>query len=147
MTKYLRRLRGLPARERRLLVEAAFLLWAIRLALWFVPLRLLRRGMALSNSRAKAGRPDRDCIRRVAWAVRTASRFTPSATCLTQALAAEALLRRMGQLAALRIGVAKGEGRPLQAHAWVEGEGGVIVGASADISNYTVLSRRGDRKL
>ncbi len=52
----------------------------------------------------------------------------PRATCLPQALAAEALLRRAGHPADLRIGVAKtGPGR-LLAHAWVECRGRVIVG-------------------
>ena len=61
-----------------------------------------------------------------AWAVRRAlsraARTFPSAPCLPQALAAEWLLRAQGVAAVLRIGVAPaaGDGRPIDAHAWVE---------------------------
>jgi hypothetical protein len=57
----------------------------------------------------------------------SAARFVPGATCLPQALAAEAILRRQGHPADLRLGVKRGDDG-VEAHAWVESYGRVIVG-------------------
>ena len=57
-----------------------------------------------------------------------ARRVVPAATCLPQALAAEALLTRGGLPADLRIGVMKEASGKLLAHAWVESDGRVVVG-------------------
>ena len=65
----------------------------------------------------------------LAWAVEAASRYVPRATCLVQALALQALCARRGQATALRIGVAHGERRELEAHAWLEGEGRILIGS------------------
>jgi hypothetical protein len=72
--------------------------------------------------------------------VETASRRTPGLkTCLAQALAAQVLLTRRGYPALLRIGVAKGERQQLQAHAWVESEGKIVIGGS-ELERYTPLA-------
>jgi hypothetical protein len=64
----------------------------------------------------------------------------PAATCLTQALATQVLLDQRGQTARTRIGVVKGEDGQLQAHAWVESEGVVVIGGSeSEIKQYTPL--------
>jgi hypothetical protein len=76
---------------------------------------------------------------RLTWAVETVSRFVPAATCLTQALAAQVLLTRRGRAARLHIGVSKAEGRKLEAHAWVESQGRVVIGGSG-LERYTVLA-------
>jgi len=39
------------------------------------------------------------------------------------------LLRKKGHASDLRIGVRKGNGQPLEAHAWVEYQGVVVIGA------------------
>lgn len=56
------------------------------------------------------------------------SRYVPRATCLTQALTAQILLKRYGHPAELKIGVARGKAGELQAHAWVTSDGVVIIG-------------------
>jgi hypothetical protein len=75
---------------------------------------------------------------RMRWAVEVAGRYVPGATCLTQALALQIWLGRHGQSAALRLGVARGAGERLEAHAWLEHEGRVIIGA-AERPRYTPL--------
>lgn len=75
----------------------------------------------------------------VAWAVRSASRVVPRATCLTQALAAKLVLSRRGYASRLRIGVARGPARQLRAHAWLEANGLVVVGGSR-IEDFTPLA-------
>jgi hypothetical protein len=79
------------------------------------------------------------------WAVTAASRYVPGATCLAQALAAQVLLGRTGYPARLRIGVAKGEERKFEAHAWVESQGRVVIGGPG-LGRFTPLTTlAGDR--
>ena len=135
----LRRFLFLPPAERGLLVRVAILLWAIRLGLWLLPFQSLRRLLARVGSVPlrwrNAGQLSPD---RIAWMVAIASRCVPQATCLTQALGAQLLLEREGYPARLHIGVAKGERGQLQAHAWLEHDGQVIVGHQ-QIQRYTPL--------
>ena len=68
---------------------------------------------------------------RLAWAVYVASRNVPFATtCLDRALALFRLLRAEGLAAELRIGVRTSEGA-LEAHAWVEHNGVVLLDEEA----------------
>lgn len=131
----------LTYRERWLLVQATLLLAAVRLGLWLLPFRALHRLLAYSRPSAaikpKAERPPVD---RIAWAVATAGRYVPGAgKCLTQALAAQILLRRAGHSAQLRIGVARAGAARLKAHAWVECEGIIAIGGGHDLERYTPL--------
>ena len=58
--------------------------------------------------------------------------------CLTQALAAQRILRQEGIDSALRIGVAK-DGQELLAHAWLERAGRVVIGGGASRARYKPL--------
>jgi hypothetical protein len=78
-------------------------------------------------------------IEKIAWAVAVASRYVPAATCLTQALAGQILLAQHGEPALLQIGVAKNEAGKLEAHAWVESRGRIIIGDSEELFRYTRL--------
>src|SRR2546428_13732866 len=93
----------LPAADRNILVLAGALLLAVRLGLWLLPFRVIRR-LALGAA-AAGGRPACSSPERIAWAVATAARFVPGATCLPRALVAESPLRRRGCAATLPIGV------------------------------------------
>ena len=110
--------------EKLLVAQAALLVVAIRLALWTVPFRVVRSRAAQLVVGAST-RPDRS---RIVWAVSGVSRFVPRASCLTQALAAEILLRSNGYPASIQIGVSKGSTGQLEAHAWVESQGSVLIG-------------------
>jgi|SRR5579862_5897226 len=124
--------------ERILLVIAATLMLAFRLALWLLP---FRRVMALA-AQIRGSLPEVGGSRaeRIAWAVRVVSRYIPRATCLVQALTAKALLESAGFPANLHIGVAKGEHESFEAHAWIETEGRVISGAGG-LERYSPLMR------
>jgi hypothetical protein len=74
------------------------------------------------------------------WAIGVISPHIPGATCLTEALAALMLLGHFGLPADLRIGVARGEGGGLTAHAWVEVEGEIVMGNLINLSHYNPLS-------
>ena len=125
--------------ERRIVLSAAIRLVGFRLALTLLPFRWVRplaeRGRRpRSTARAEAG----PGVEELAWAVRSASRRVPRATCLVQALALQALLARYGHTSTLRIGVAKGDARELEAHAWLEREGSVLIGG-AEAARFTPL--------
>lgn len=126
----------LSRRDRQLVLQAALQLVWVRATL---------RGkvhVALHALEATPPRPPLEGAQssdRVAWAVATASRYVPGATCLVQALAARALLRRAGQPVTLRLGVAKPGPAHLEAHAWLEGGGRVLYGRADVAGRYQPL--------
>jgi len=133
----LRKLRDLSGRDRALLAHAGLLVLAARLGLWVLPFRLLRRLAEGAPARSAGARPAPE---RIGWAVQVASSCVPRATCLSQALAAQRLMRRHGYPAALRIGVMRDGAGQIAAHAWVESGGAVIVGGTpASLAPFAVL--------
>ena len=132
---------GLPRSERWLLVKAALLLGVVRIGLRLLPFQTLKRLLdSASRTSAESHKAPQFSSDRIAWAVIAAGRYVVrDKPCLTQALAAQLLLKRRGYPASLRIGVARADGEQLEAHAWVEsGNGSVIVGGG-DLSRYTPL--------
>ena len=114
----------LPAHDRALLTRTIVTLGVARLATWMLPFAFGRR-LLVGKRRAVTPTVTRDRIR---WAMTHAERVIPKATCLPQALAAEALLTRGGLSADLQIGVMKTATGKLTAHAWVESDGRIVVG-------------------
>jgi hypothetical protein len=49
------------------------------------------------------------------------------------------ILRGMHQPASLRIGVSKGQRGDLQAHAWVESHGSIVIGNLSNLSHFTTM--------
>lgn len=115
----------LPSWERALLLRSIRILALARLAITVLPFHLARRLVA--GSRA-VPRESTVTPAQVRWAVANAARVVPGATCLPRAVAAESLLRRAGRQPAMRIGVTKTEAGKLEAHAWVEENGRIVVG-------------------
>ena len=143
-TDYIRRLHKflhIPPWDRRLLIKAGVTVGAVRIGLWVLPFRTLQLIVSATTKMAdEVQKADPATINRVVWAVWTARRYVPAATCLTQALATQVLLGRRGQPACLRVGVMKGKDGQLQAHAWVESDGVVIIGGSeSELEQYTPL--------
>jgi hypothetical protein len=118
----LKRFVQLTGSERLLLIRVAIVVGTIRVALWFLPADTVRR-VSVRVARGTSG-----SVKQLVWAVETVSRYTPQATCLTQALAAQALLFQSGFPSQVEIGVAKDELRRLQTHAGVVCYGQVVLG-------------------
>lgn len=131
------RFRSLPAADRTLFVIALLAIASVRVGLWLTSFRRVRR--SLTRIARPTGSPDPTPgeVDRIGWAVRSAARFVPGATCLPQALAAEAILRRRGHPADMRLGVKRGDDG-VEAHAWVESYGRVIVG-DGDLDRFEPL--------
>ena len=138
--KQIRKFLSLSAANRSLLLKSAFLLGVMTLGLKVRSFHAMQRfSMGARKKTARVRHTDQPSANRIAWAVSVASRYVPAATCLPQALAARVLLKQQGYPARLHIGVAKGEGGQLEAHAWVESQGRIVVGNSQDLSRYTPL--------
>lgn len=142
MSPSVRRVRlllALPSAERRLLLRALTLLWGCRLALWTLPFRFVARWAERSRVRPGASEADG---RRVARAIGVASRYVPRATCLVRALAGARLFAEQGRRVRVVIGARKGAAG-LEAHAWLEAGGRVVLGRVGDLYSYHPLGRPG----
>lgn len=130
--------------NRRLAVRTTLLMVAISCALRVLPFATVQR-LVLRLSRPARNAPrslsPAQIINRVG-AVRMASRVVPGSTCLRQALAAQVLLGRAGQASQVRIGVARGDLGELEAHAWLEVNGQVVIGGERRLDRYTTLPVR-----
>jgi hypothetical protein len=135
-----RKFLALPWSDKWLLIEALLVVGATRLGLWLVPFRALPGRLELfARLAAKAEVTDLSPDR-IAWTVGVVSSYIPAATCLTQALAAKVLLGWRGWPSQLRIGVAKGARGQLEAHAWLECQGRILIGGSAEsVAHFTAL--------
>jgi hypothetical protein len=138
----LRKFVALSSTERLLLVRVAFLVGLVRVGTWLLPFRVVR-GLSARLGRQAAGSRRRDVPNeRLAWAVEAVGKRIPGGgNCLVQALSAQVLLDRRNRPAQLRIGVAKGPGGELQAHAWVESEGKLVIGGAGeeDLSRFVAF--------
>jgi hypothetical protein len=120
--------------ERWLFVQAVTNLVLARLALRIAPFRVLVRvlGMRAGSSADTYLPGQRDRAELIGWAVRAASTRLPwHSTCLTEALAAAALLRSHGLPGTLSVGVGRGESRGdgMLVHAWLQCGDLVLTGA------------------
>ena len=137
-------LRIVGAKDRRLKFEALFWLTVFRLALAILPFaRVMRLHKRAARSPKAAAPADGRIYERVERAIGRTGRFVPGARCLAQALAGQVLLGRRGAPSDLRIGVARGDGRRLVAHAWLEKDGRAILGGPAG-DEYTPLGDHRD---
>ncbi len=129
-----------------MLLKALIYITAARIGLWVLPFRtlcfFLERGISEASMPEQ---PDKQLTGKIAWAVGAMSRYVPKATCLTQAIATQTLLKRLRQPASIRIGVAKDEMGKLEAHAWVESQGRIIIGERENLSQYTLLISSGEK--
>jgi hypothetical protein len=119
--------------ERRLLLRAFVTVGATRLTLTTLGTREARRIASVSALGVFQARIDR-----VAWAVRVAGAHLPAATCLTQAIALQAMLERTGYHSSIEIGVTTNGG--LNAHAWVVADGRIVIGGD-NAGQYASLGR------
>ena len=137
----LHKLLCLPASVRQLLVNAFVLLGLVRLGLWLLPFPTLRHTLAkISQISPQQDKVKQISVAQIIWAVNATSRYMPGGVkCLARALTTQVLMIRQGYSPELRIGVAKGEKGQLEAHAWVENQGQVVIGNLADLYRFTPL--------
>jgi hypothetical protein len=135
LTAKLRKARQLSASDWRMLLRAAGWFVIVELGLRLLSLKTLlavldgggRSHSAKGRTESPSPTPDR-----ASYCVELASRVYPfEATCLKKALVLYALLKRRGVEVRLVIGATK-TGRKLDAHAWIEHQGRVIIGGPSE---------------
>jgi Transglutaminase-like superfamily len=136
MLRLAREAARLPVSERRLAARAVCWLALVRIAVRACPYPLVRRMHDRIPARRStvAGAAAADCAR----AIRRAVRILPSSTCLSQALAGAALLRREGRGCVLNIHVGFDDRRRFEAHASLVADG-IVVAGGGDGVNWRVL--------
>lgn len=152
--KRLRKFLHLNPSDRQLLIKTFILLGLVRLGLMLLPFETLWQLLA-SISRATPQpqhlevNSDRvSTLGKIVGAVNLSSRYTPGgAKCLARALTTQVLMSRRGYSPELRIGVAKGKEGILEAHAWVENQGQVVIGHLENLSHFTPLPAFGGGRL
>jgi len=140
----MRRLRNffrLSGGDHLLLLTTILLLSTIRFGMLLLPFRILLKILRKSNQVISQTQNTHQVdLGKIVWAVNIATRYTPGgAKCLARALTTQVLMNSYGDLVELRIGVAKGDGGKLEAHAWVEYQGRVAIGYLSDLSRYIPL--------
>lgn len=136
LSRFLRR----PPAERQLLLRTLYLLTRVRLSLWLLPYRTVSGWAQSASQRSQPkGRDSISGIDDICRAITMAARFVPGASCLTQALVGQILLGQAGHAVTLQIGVLRKGGGPLQAHAWLESAGRVILGDVPELSQMQPL--------
>lgn len=131
-TRRVRKFFALSSAERKLFSQTVLLVAGVRASLTLSSLdTTLRWAERFVGSRSNSAHPSEVSTEQAVLAVRRASTIVPGASCLTQAIAAKALLARGGQASTLRLGVAKLDA-DLEAHAWLEADGKVLIGQFED---------------
>lgn len=130
-----------PLWKKKLIAQSLFWVILYRLCLWCMPYKMLKKIIPFENLRQKKdAKLDWNEVKNVVDAIRLCSYYVPYATCLTQALATRTILRSRGQSSQLRIGVGRDENNEFIAHAWIESDGKIIIGKSANMYRYSMMS-------
>lgn len=138
----LTRLAQFTPTEILLLLKSSIWIIATRIALGLLPFKTVRTRMAKwgksHNLDELSSANNR--VEKIIWAVELSSRYLlPQSPCLTKALVAQMMLSQQGYATLLRIGVARNPDGTLQAHAWLEREGEIMVGYLHNMQQFTPL--------
>lgn len=147
MLRPVRKFLQLDREHKRLFLQAWSRLAGVRFELRSRPFKELTAGLTLHRPPFEPPGLSAEAMeqaRRVGWAVRAASRFTPwQSTCLVQVLAAQRMLQERLLPGAFYIGAAPGAGEAgaegLDAHAWLKC-GNTFITGEAGHARYAVVS-------
>ncbi len=134
----LRNFLKLRTRARVLLLVTFILLVSVKCGLRLVPFhRLFKFLKSISESFKVVHRAN---IGEIVWATNVVTRYMPGgAKCLARALTTQVLMNWHGYKPEFRIGVAKASAGNLEAHAWIEYQGFVIIGNLDDLGRFIPL--------
>jgi hypothetical protein len=139
--------------DRFRLLQASLTLHLVRLGLLLLPFQTLLQMVERCNQGSQVPKTAigeetaidaavaSNLFTQTTWAIKIASRYTPGgAKCLAQALTTQILLGQCGYPTHLRLGVHYDPQGRLIAHAWVEHNGEVIVGAIPSLEQFKLLT-------
>ena len=143
--KKLYRFLKLPRSDQKLFLQAYILMMLVRLGLLLLPFQKLQDLILKTNELRFLGEANHDVgAKDIALSVIRSAKLSPGGVkCLAKALTASMLMKTYGLPYKTNIGVAKGEKNNLEAHAWVESEGKIVVGYLPDLSRYVAMSSAG----
>jgi hypothetical protein len=122
-----RKLRGI---EQSVFVTAVFAMVAARLALVFIPMRRILSASLQLGRRWPVRRGHQLAVASAAKRIVQATQLCPMSTCLSEAIAAQFVMARLGFECEVRIGVAKTQDK-FEAHAWLECPEHIVIGDPA----------------
>lgn len=132
----------MPREYRQVLPRVLGLVILVRIALWVLPYRVVRAFLDSLAQRPPILEPtaeDRQHWKAIVWAADTVGkRLLRKKPCLVQAHVAHWFLARAGCQTEIRIGVSMEAGE-FKAHAWLEREGGIVLGGGDSPDRYTPL--------
>lgn len=130
MLDRVRRFRKRPIEHRLLVLEAYILLFLARMAVLILPFKWVAKWSGVQGTEMEPVEVDAKDLRKVYWAVTTASRYGWwNCLCLTQALAAKAMLRRRGLRSTMYLGLTRPGDSTFSAHAWLRCGQSIVTGA------------------
>ncbi len=132
------KLLNLPIGEKYLLFQAGVLLCTSRLALSLLPFQTWKSWL-LSTSNTPIKNTHSYSMETIVWAIQVANRFIPNSTCLVQAMALHALLKKYHYPSEIQIGVKKNTEGNFEAHAWVTSLDQIRIGITQDLHEYKQL--------
>ena len=125
-----------------IILRAFFILNFVRLGLFLLPFSVLQKLLDRDSYLSRSAK-SRDChiaIKKIVWAVNVSSRYTPGLVkCLARALTTQTLMKSCGYSPQLQIGVVKADDGKLQAHAWIEHEGQVVIGNLSNLNTFVPM--------
>jgi hypothetical protein len=129
-----------PGSDWKLFLQAYVLVLSVRTALWILPFAKLYKWTIRFREGRIGDKPlPPAAVYKIVWAVSAAARRVPRATCLTQALATQIMLGRRGHRTTLQLGIMKSEAGKMDAHAWLERDGKVLIGLNETFDQLTRL--------
>jgi Transglutaminase-like superfamily len=131
----------LASQDRNLFLKTYILLTIVRLGLFFRSFNRLCQILARMSSPEQSVAGDHhQLVCRVIWSINASCKLMPgSVKCLARALTMKTLLDMHHCPSKLMIGVDKNKVEQLEAHAWVEYEGHVVMGQLNDLSRFKPL--------
>jgi Transglutaminase-like superfamily len=140
----LRRFLSLERSDRWLVLEAVGLTAAVWIGVSVLRYAAVRRILDACTRipGAAGGDEPRARAHRICWATSAVAARFAGATCLVQALTAETMMRRRGLVPVVRLGIRmRRSPTPLEAHAWLEYDGVVVLGAIEHLADFSPLGR------
>lgn len=130
-----------PFGQKSLVLEAYALLFVARMAVLALPFKRVLAWSGVQGVEMEAVEVDRRVLQQVYWAITTASRYGWwNCLCLTQALAAKAMLRRRGLRSTMYLGLTRPGSTKFSAHAWLRCGQTIITGAEGR-RQFTVIAK------
>ena len=128
--------------QRWVLLYAFVIINAVRLSLWLFSFGVIRQQLKKVMSAWTCSlQTQKVAILFIVQAVVIVANYSPGTVkCLVRALTTQLLLNRYGYPHGLHIGVTKNDGQELEAHAWIEYRGQVIVGELSNLDKYQTLA-------